>query len=167
MGSEMCIRDRAQLPCEPSPHDRYWKIALAVPDIELACRQLAERGVDISQPQQFKNIGYLVHFKDPEGFSIELIDHAFIGERCIEPVDQNKLGGGAHFNLLTLRTASIEKARQICVAWGMVPLSIQPVEDYGFTLYFFAFTDELPPSSDLQAIENLSLIHISEPTRPY
>ena len=43
----------------PTAQDRYWKITLAVPDIEFACRQLVERGVEIVEPHQFKNIGYL------------------------------------------------------------------------------------------------------------
>jgi len=138
----------------PTAHDLYWKIALAVPNIEFACRQLLERGVAIGEPQQFKNIAYLAHFEDPEGFTIELIDHAFKGERLKIPVDETALGGGTRLNLLTLRTGTIENARRICIEWGMVPLSIQPVEDHNFTLYFFGFTNDVPPNSNLQAIEN-------------
>ena len=37
---------------------------------------------------------------------------------------------------------------------GMALLSVQPVPDYGFTLYFLAFTEERPPQDDLEAIGN-------------
>ncbi len=36
----------------------------------------------------------------------------------------------------------------------MTLLSKQPVEPYGFTLYFLASCDESPPLSDLEAVEN-------------
>ena len=38
---------------------------------------------------------------------------------------------------------------------GMKLLSIQPSENYPFTLYFFAYTDSFPPNNtDLEAVEN-------------
>eukprot|EP00122_Pirum_gemmata_P011149 Pgem_evm1s10322 len=33
-------------------------------------------------------------------------------------------------------------------------LSIQPVRQYGFVLYFLAYTNESPPKTDLEAVEN-------------
>ena len=36
----------------------------------------------------------------------------------------------------------------------MTLLSIQPVPNYGFTLYFLAFTEERPPIADLEAVGN-------------
>ncbi|MCO7222698.1 VOC family protein [Pleionea sp. CnH1-48] len=139
---------------EPQRNDVYWKIALAVPNIELAYKQLVAKGIDVGQPRQFKEIGYLAHFCDPEGFTIELIEHWFLGNRQDDVIDPELLGGGAHFNLLTLRTADIAPVNEACLSWGMTPLSIQPVEDYNFTLYFYAFTSDTPPSSDLQAVDN-------------
>jgi len=153
----------ADKPYAPTSNDCYWKIALSVPNIELACEQLKAQNIEVGDPHQFKDIGYLAHFKDPEGFTIELLDHAFQGERQDQSFDENMLGGGAHLSLLTLRTLTINQARETCLGWGMKPLSVQPVEDYGFTLYFFAFTDETPPSADLQAIENRTWVY----RRPY
>jgi catechol 2,3-dioxygenase-like lactoylglutathione lyase family enzyme len=150
-------------PYQPGPHDLYWKVALAVPNIELAHQQLTEKGVSVGVPRQFRDVGYLAHFQDPEGFTIELIEHSFEGERRDEPIDPKRLGGGAHLNLLTLRTADIRPIQEACAAWGMRQLSIQPVECNGFTLYFFAFTDEQPPSSNLMAIENRTWVY----QRPY
>lgn len=135
-------------------NDLYWKIALAVPNIELACQQLLARGVKVGTPRQFQDIGYLAHFKDPEGFTIELIEHWFQGQRQPEAIEPDTFGGGAHLNLLTLRTTNIDNIIRQCCNWGMKQLSIQPVESHGFTLFFFAFTQESPPSMDLQALEN-------------
>ena len=144
-------------------NDYYWKIALAVPNIELACQQLARRGVNVSTPFQFQDVGYLAHFQDPAGFAIELIDHAFQGARSKVSFDESLFGGGAHLNLLTLRTNDIAAAETTCLAWGMKPLCVQPVKGREFTLYFYADTDETPPSPDLAAIQNRTWLY----QRPY
>lgn len=65
----------AEGPYVPTSSGLYWKITLAVPNIELACEQLTRMGVTVNAPHQFQNVGYLAHFLDPEGFVIELIDH--------------------------------------------------------------------------------------------
>ena len=58
---------QSELSYDPQPHDLYWKIALAVPNIEYACRQLEKTNVDVSVPRQFEDVGYLAKFVDPEG----------------------------------------------------------------------------------------------------
>ena len=148
---------------QPQKSDVYWKIAIAVPNLDLACEQLAAKGVTVSEPHQFRDVGYLAHTSDPEGFSIELIEHWFEGDRPATSYDEALLGGGPHFNLITLRTADIAAVEPEVLAWGMKPLSVQPVEPYGFTLYFYAFTDETPPDADLKAIENRTWVY----QRPY
>ncbi|MGH1492140.1 MAG: VOC family protein [Acidimicrobiales bacterium] len=147
----------------PQPADNYWKIALSVPNIELAWAQLQEAGVSCSEPEQFRDIGYLAHATDPAGFTVELIDHWFEGDRPAAMYDKTLLGGGAHLSLITLRTADIAAIEPDFLRWGMTPLAVQPVEPYGFTLYFYAFTDERPPSANLQAIENRPWLY----QRPY
>ncbi len=148
---------------EPQKSDLYWKIAIAVPNLDLACEQLAAKGVGVTEPHQFRDVGYLAHTSDPEGFSIELIEHWFEGERPDASYDETLLGGGPHFNLITLRTSDIAAVEPEILAWGMKPLSVQPVEPYGFTLYFYTFTDETPPDPDLKAIENRTWVY----QRPY
>ncbi|MDU9007208.1 VOC family protein [Sedimentitalea todarodis] len=145
---------KADRPYVPTARDLYWKITLAVPNIELACEQLTCKGLTVSAPHQFQNVGYLAHFTDPEGFAIELIDHWFEGNRPDESVNPTLLGGGAHLNLITLRTSSIGRVQGVCKRMGMRPLCVQPISSHGFTLYFFAFTQDVPPSADLTAIEN-------------
>ena len=153
----------AGAPYVPAKSDLYWKIAISVPNIELAYAQLQSRGVRVSGPKQFRDVGYLALFDDPEGFSVELIDHAFQGERSGKPHDESLLGGGAHLSLVTLRTADIETVEAELLRWGMRPLSVQPVTPYCFTLYFYAFTDEMRPNPDLEAIENRVWVY----QRPY
>ncbi len=147
----------------PQPNDLYWKIAISVPDINLAHRQLAARGVTCSEPKQFRDVGLLAHAQDPEGFVIELIDHWFEGERPEMWIDESRLGGGPTLNLVTLRTDDIARLESEILEAGMRPLSVQPVESHGFTLYFYAFTNERPPKPDLTAIENRTWVY----QRPY
>lgn len=148
---------------QPSNQDVYWKIALAVPNIELACDQLLRKGVQVGAARQFQDIGYLAHFRDPEGFTIELIEHWFKGSRPDIEHDPLRLGGGASLNLLTLRTHDIAPLHRTCLNWGMKPLSVQHVHGFGFTLHFYAFTDEQPPNPDLTAVQNREWLY----QRPY
>lgn len=145
---------KSDLPYHPLPSDLYWKIAISVPNIELAASQLAARGVQVTEPVQFRDVGFLAKATDPEGFVIELIDHHFAGERPAGDVDETLLGGGPHLSLITLRTGDIASLEPDILAWGMKPLSVQSVAPFGFTLYFYGFTDECPPNPDLEAIEN-------------
>lgn len=153
----------ADAPYAPEPTDLYWKIAVSVPDIELACAQLRARGVPCTSPRQFRDVGFLAKVTDPEGFTVELIDHWFEGERPDLEVDRTLLGGGAHLSLVTLRTGDIAGVETDILEWGMKALSVQAVHPNGFTLYFYAFTDETPPHPDLEAIENRTWVY----RRPY
>lgn len=155
--------EAADLPYRPSPNDLYWKIALAVPNIDLAHRQLTEKRIEVEPPRQVEDIAYLAHFKDPEGFTVELIDQWFKGGRPAEDLEIQRLGGGPRLNLLTLRAADIGPVDNAVKAMGMTPLSTIPVPTRGFTLYFYAFTDERPPNADLLAIENRTWVY----RRPY
>jgi catechol 2,3-dioxygenase-like lactoylglutathione lyase family enzyme len=159
-GGECALRfvptsaDADPQPYVGQPSDVYWKIALSVPDIELAVAQLQAQGIECSAPRQFRDVGYLAHFTDPEGLPIELIDHWFRGERpADEPIAQG-FGGGAHLSLITLRCADIMEVEPQILELGLVPYSVQPVLPYGFTLYFYGSPDLKPPSEDLTAVEN-------------
>lgn len=154
---------QAELPYGPKPSDLYWKIAISVPNIERACAQLKARGAWVTTPKQFRDVGFLAKLTDPEGFTVELIDHWFEGERPDLVLNQTLLGGGPHLSLVTLRTADIEAIEPEVLDAGMTPLSVQPVEPFGFTLYFYAFTHETPPNPDLLAIENRTWVY----QRPY
>jgi hypothetical protein len=161
---EVALRfEQATTPYRPLPSDLYWKIAIAVPNLDLAYAQLCARGVPCSEPRQFRDVGYLAKATDPEGFTIELIDHHFRGDRPDGPDDETRLGGGPHLSLLTLRTADIASLEPQLLALGLKPLSVQPVEPFGFTLYFYAFTEDEPPNADLSSVENRAWTY----RRPY
>lgn len=136
--------------------DRYWKIGITLPNVDIAHSQLREVGVEVSQPRQFGEIGYMCHLEDPEGFSIELLQHRFEGKQAPDEGDPAApLGGDARIGQITLRVADLDAALGFYRdRLGMSLLSIQPVPDYGFTLYFLAFTEERPPTSDLEAVAN-------------
>ncbi|MEM6996547.1 MAG: VOC family protein [Myxococcota bacterium] len=155
--------ERAERPYAPSRRDVYWKVALSVPDLDLAYRQLTAQGVEVSAPRQVGTVAYLAHATDPEGFTVELLDHAFEGQRADAPIDSNRLGGGAHLNLLTLRTTDIESVKARCTAWGMQLLAVAPVPAGAFTLYFFGPPDATLPTTDVTAVDNLTWIY----QRPY
>jgi catechol 2,3-dioxygenase-like lactoylglutathione lyase family enzyme len=136
--------------------DRYWKIGITLPNLDIAHAQLQQAGIAVSNPSQFNDIGYMCHLTDPEGFAIELLQHSFLDNRDPAEGDPDKaLGGGALIGQITLRVTDVEKALAFYRGQlGMRLLSIQPVDMYGFTLYFLAFTDERSPNAGLEAVEN-------------
>ena len=134
--------------------DRYWKIGITLPNVDMAVAQLRARGVEVSDPRQFQDIGYMAHLIDPAGCQIELLQHDFEGNRPVDAGDADApLGGGARIGQITLRTDDLDASLAV---WrdqlGMKLLSVQPVEGFGFTLYFLGFTDDVPPGSGLEDV---------------
>ncbi|WP_271949656.1 VOC family protein [Ruegeria faecimaris] len=138
-------------------HDRgqrYWKIGITLPDVDLAAAFLREKGIEVSEPDQFLDIGYMCHLTDPEGFVIELLQHDFRGNRPDGIADPKTPFADARIGQITLRTGNIAAEDAFCRAQGMQLLSVQDVAQYGFDLHFYAFTDEVPPNADLWSVEN-------------
>ncbi|CUK11797.1 lactoylglutathione lyase [Ruegeria denitrificans] len=133
---------------------RYWKIGITVPDVDLAVSHLRAKGVEVSDPKQFLDIGYLCHLKDPEGFVVELLQHDFQGNRPENAADPADPFAKACIGQITLRTGDIAAEDAFCRAQGMRLLSVQDVAKYGFDLHFYAFTDDQPPNPDLWSVEN-------------
>ena len=136
------------------PGQRYWKIGITVPDIDLAAAYLRQKGVQVSNPKQFLDIGYLCHLQDPEGFVIELLQHDFEGNRPENAAEPSAPFADACIGQITLRTGDIAAEDEFCRAQGMRLLSMQDVGQFGFDLHFYAFTDQVPPNADLWAVEN-------------
>lgn len=167
-GADASIELRQAESDEPYVHnrtDRYWKIGITLPNVDIAHTQLCRAGITVTKPRQFEDIGYMCHLADPEGFSIELLQHRFLNNRNPEAGDPNKpLGGDARIGQITLRTTNIESALAFYRdQLGMRLLSIQPLKAYGFSLYFLAFTEEQPPNANLEAVENREWLWM----RPY
>ena len=138
-------------------HDRgqrYWKIGITLPNVDLAADILRQKGIAVSAPGQFLDIGYICHLSDPEGFVIELLQHDFEGNRPDDAAGPDTPFAEAHIGQITLRTGDIAAEDAFCRSQGMTLLSMQDVEPYGFDLHFYAFTADAPPNPDLWAVEN-------------
>ena len=164
---------------EAGARDLFWKIGITLRDLDAAVDYLDSRGWPVSRPQQFRDIGYLCHLRDPEGLVIELLQQGFEGRAVAAPAG-HPIGAQATLAHLTLRVTDIGRARSLCEQrHSMRLMSVQPVPEHGFTLYFYAWSDEPLPVEDLEAIENrewlwarpyalLELQHLHEgpPTAP-
>lgn len=143
----------------PKPsQDVYWKIGLSLADVDTARSQLMSHGVDVTQPRQFRDIGYLCHLSDPFGYSIELLQRDFQSNFCSERIKcflnpTFALRQQTHVGQITLRVSDIkESLRFYESSLGMKLFSRQNIPDM-FDLYFLACTDEKPPSDDVNAVE--------------
>ncbi|CAJ1350995.1 unnamed protein product, partial [Effrenium voratum] len=155
----------AKVRYQSSRTDLYWKIGLAVHDVQEASRQLPG-----CQPgEQFLDIGFLTHYRDPAGFCFELLQTTFESSEAQRKELQSRPRTGAGpmgdfvMGQITTRITEPERSLRFYRELGMKLLSIQPVTKYGFTLYFFAFTEENPPKEDLEAVENREWLY----QRPY
>lgn len=138
-------------------HDRgqrYWKVGITLPNVDLAVENLRAQGIEVSDPRQFLDIGYMAHLADAEGFVIELLQHDFDGNRPADAGDPSAPFAQACIGQITLRTGDIAAEDERCRDLGMRLLSVQEVAPYGFDLHFYAFTEEVPPNADLWSVEN-------------
>lgn len=134
----------------------YWKIGVGLPDVNAAVGRLQERGVAVKPGSQFLDVGFLTHLADPAGNSIELLQDTFESNFKPTPLAAAPLACEVpKVGQLTLKVSDIEKSLAFYRdALGMRLLCAYDVGDYGFRLYFLAFTEETPPSAELGAVEN-------------
>ncbi len=151
----LLVFDEADVaPYEAAPHDFYWKIGITVRDLDRAVAYLRDQGWPVSDPRQFRDIGYMCHLTDPQGFAIELLQQGFEGNAS-PAGDGHPIGGQATLAHLTFRITDLASARRFCeTQLGMRLMSVQPVPERGFTLYFYAWSDEALPDPDLEAVAN-------------
>lgn len=143
----------------PNPSsDVYWKIGLSLADVDTARSHLISHGVHVTQPRQFRDIGYLCHLNDPFGYSVELLQRDFQHNFCSERIKSFlnptfALRQQTHVGQITLRVSDIEKSLRFYESsMGMKLLSRQNIPDM-FDLYFLACTDEKPPSDNVNDVE--------------
>ncbi|MEX0349317.1 MAG: VOC family protein [Paracoccaceae bacterium] len=136
------------------PGQRYWKIGITLPNLDHAVRALRDGGVEVTDPRQFLDIGYLSHLTDPAGFVIELLQWDFEGNRPANAGDPNLPFAEARIGQITLRSGDMIADTAYWTQLGMKLLSLQDVSSYGFDLQFLAFTGEEPPLPDLWAAGN-------------
>ena len=84
-----------------------------MPDVMLACKKLAEFDVEVSRPVQFRDIGFLCHLSDPDGFKIELLQHVFESNyKSFTPQMSFPLGQACTLGQVTLRCSNIAASLQ-------------------------------------------------------
>lgn len=154
---EQCLlefREGASAPHEAKSNDFYWKIGITLRDLDAAVAYLRQRGLTLPEPRQFRDIGYLTHLRDPKGFAIELLQQGFEGRS--QPMGSGHPAGcQATLAHITLRVTDIDAAKSYFGhRLGMRLMSVQPVRDLDFCLYFYAWSDEALPDPDLNAVEN-------------
>ncbi len=153
-GCCLSLRPGAKAPHKADAEGLYWKIGITLRDLDHAVSYLKDRGWPVSEPRQFRDIGYMSHLHDPEGFAIELLQQGFVG--AAEPAGAgHPIGGQATLAHLTLRTVDQTAMTSLFEQrLGMRLLSHQPVKDLGFSLFFYAWSDEALPDPDLEAVAN-------------
>lgn len=140
--------------CRSEQRDFYWKIGITVRDLDIAVAHVRREGWSVSDPVQFRDIGYLCHLRDPDGFAVELLQQGFEGRA--KPIARgHPIGGQATLAHLTLRVTDLDAAREVFEnRLGMRLMSVQPVSDLGFCLYFYGWSDDTLPDESLTAVEN-------------
>lgn len=151
---------QAGSPYELRADDNYWKFSLFVDDIVKTADTLRSRGVEVTEPVQFGEVGYLAHFNDPEGFAIELIQRTFksCGPKGSSPT--SPAGSAAstppQLGLITLRTCDPLQSVAFYERRAGLRLFVRMYVERGkgFTLYFLGPQHLSPPSANIDAVEN-------------
>lgn len=138
---------------QPSLTEGYWKFSIAVPNIIQARQCLLSQGVHIGNPFEVKNIAYLCHFTDPDGYCIELIQHSIVNNDHNDSLHDNAFRTcQPTLNLSTLRVKNIDDSISFYINLGMSLISRQAVAGSHMHLYFLTFNKESPPSADIDAL---------------
>ena len=148
---------------KPKQHDFFWKIGITLRDLDAAVAYLRSRGAEVTDPLQFLDIGYMAKLIDPNGFIIELLQQGFEGHHTPAP-DGHPIAAQATLAHITLRVTDLDAAKAFFEGeLGMRLMSVQPVHEYAFCLYFYCWSDEALPDPDLTAVANREWLW----SRPY
>ncbi|MDA9372317.1 hypothetical protein N9R09_04405 [Porticoccaceae bacterium] len=71
------------------------------------------------------------------------MQYAVGGKRDIG--DSDPVASGAILAHLTLRARDLAPAQRWCADQGLKPLSVEALGSYGFSLYVYAYQQEVPP----------------------
>ena len=138
----------------------YWKIGFSLRDVNAAAECFRSHGYKVNNGEQFYDVGFLTSLSDPNGYSIELLQHDF-ESNFVKPMSNEgflsqPMDLQSTIGQITIRCTD---ARRTCEFYqsvlGMKLLCIeQPANKLPFTLYFFAYTNDDPPSKELSGIDN-------------
>lgn len=107
---QICRADSPSITYEQKKSDYYWKIGITVPNVDLAYEKLRSEDVLVSVPHQFEDIGYMCHLTTPEGFTVELLEHTFEGNRSENAGDKKSPFSEARVGMVTLRSVPFASA---------------------------------------------------------
>lgn len=137
---EFQIHDGA--PRRATANSLYWKIGITFRNLDLAVSQLRARGLSISDPRQFLDVGYLCHLQDPNGLPIELLQQGFEGNHAsVASSGAHPIAAQATLAHVTLRATDIAAVSVLCEQQlNMRLMSRQRVSlpARRFDLYFYA-----------------------------
>ena len=125
----------------------YWKIGLTMANLDEYRNTLVkEHGINVSNAQQFEDIGYLCHLSDPMGNGLELLQHTMkMGNNKNNDNKVNDKKGSSHGTCTGQITIRISKEKESFFFYqnilGMQLLSVQKVNKYNFVLYFFGYNN--------------------------
>ena len=124
----------------------YYKIGLTLPDLDRSVLHLKSQGVSVLQPRQFEDIRNTAYILDPAGAPSQLQQQGPQANTTLQaPADKqaqdvgHSVAVGAILAHVTLRVRNLALAQNWCAKQGLHLLSVQPLSDFGFTLYFYAF----------------------------
>ncbi len=80
---------KSVLPYQTQSNDFYWKIGITLRNLDVAVAYLRSHGISVSEPQQFRDIGYMSKIADPNGFVIELLQQGFEGSQQESQAEYN------------------------------------------------------------------------------
>lgn len=149
------IYDKTHIHHFPKDRDRlegYWKISIAIKDVDIARKKLIQMGIEVSDGFQVPDVAYLCHLYDPNGYCIELIQHKFSHNHTSEPENPDfVLGNPPVLSLVTYRAKDIDSSLDFYTkVLGMNLLSRMALPQRGFDLYFLGFSPE--PEEDVESI---------------
>lgn len=176
---EFCTGDYR--PFRTSNNSFYWKIGITVRDLDQVVAGLRARGLWISDPRQFLDVGYLCHLHDPNGFPIELLQQGFQGNHSpVETQTAHPLAAQAILAHITLRTSNLSASQKLYEQrLNMRLMSRQRITlpERKFDLYFYGWSDETLPEPNVESVANrewlyarphsfVELQHLVEPPTP-
>lgn len=161
-----------------TPNSLYWKIGITLRNLDAAVEELRARGLTVSDPRQFLDVGYLCHLQDPKGFVIELLQQGFEGNHATLPeLPGHPIAAQATLAHITLRCSDLTGIQRLCAEQlSMRLLSLQRITlpQRQFDLYFYGWSQEELPDPDPEAVANrewlyarpYSLLEIQHPVAP-
>lgn len=130
----------------------YWKIGLALRDVNAAVQHFNGHGFIVNEGSQFYDVGFLTSLDDPNGHNIELLQEDF-EVNFVPPTNSDgylsqPVSSPPSVGQITIRCTNAERTKAFYQqVLGMKLLCVeQPNNSFPFTLYFFAYTDDVPPS---------------------